>query len=260
MAELLLTSEWVAHDNLTREGIPADKVVFVGNAIIDTMRAMLPQASAPKYTLRQFNRDPDLLKGRHGYGLVFLSQRGQLQDPFKVSTLIEILKTVSRDLPLVWLLHDSQRLALAASGLLALLEAPDSGFVLLPIVPYFKMIGLVGTATCVFTDSDTLQEESTILGVPCLTLQNHCERRITIEQGTNTAVGLNGSLITRAVGEILRGGGKKGRLPKFWDGLTSSRVLEHLAAYGKGILSAPGSPASNPVGNTQQTQPQVTKR
>jgi len=79
----------------------------------------------------------------------------------------------------------------------------------LPIVPYFKMMGLVGTAACVLTDSSTVQEEATILGVPCLTLHNYTERRITVEQGTNIAVGRNSSLIHRAVAEIIRGGGKK---------------------------------------------------
>lgn len=231
MADLLLTSEWVAHDNLTREGIPTDKVLFVGNALIDTIRGMLPQASAPKYTLRQFNHDPELLKGRHGYGLVSLSLNGLIRDRVALAALMTVLRAVARELPLVWPIQSEQRDLLARDGLLSMVEAPGSGFVLLPIVPYFKMIGLVGTATCVFTDVGTVQEEATIMGVPCLTLQNHCERRITIEQGTNTAVGVNGGLISRAVVDIMRGNGKKGRLPKFWDGATGGRVTEHLAAW-----------------------------
>ncbi|WP_290871852.1 XrtA/PEP-CTERM system-associated ATPase [Aquabacterium sp.] len=231
MADLLLTSEWVAHDNLTREGIPTEKVLFVGNALIDTIRGMLPQASAPKYTLRQFNHDPELLKGRHGYGLVSLSQNGLIRDPDAVVALMTVLRAVARELPLVWPIQAEQRDLLARHGVLSKIEAPGSGFVVLPIVPYFKMIGLVGTATCVFTDVGTVQEEATIMGVPCLTLQNHCERRITIEQGTNTAVGVNGGLISRAVVDIMRGNGKKGRLPKFWDGATGGRVTEHLSAW-----------------------------
>jgi UDP-N-acetylglucosamine 2-epimerase len=95
----------------------------------------------------------------------------------------------------------------------------------------------VGTAACILTDSSTVQEEATIMGVPCLTLHNYTERRITVEQGTNIAVGCNSSLIHRAIAEILRGGGKKGRLPKFWDGMTANRVAEHMAAWWK--LRAP---------------------
>lgn len=231
MADLLLTSEWVAHDNLTREGIPADRVVFAGNLMMDTMRAMLPQASPPKYTLRQFNQSPDLLKAGRGYGVVYLQGQGPSQQVQALAELTAILKSISRDMPLIWVANETTRALIQSNHLLN--DAPTSQIALLPIVPYFKMMGLVGTAGCVFTDSSTVQEEATILGVPCLTLHNYTERRITVEQGTNIAVGRNSSLIHRAVAEIIRGGGKKGRLPKFWDGMTASRVADHLAAWWK---------------------------
>jgi len=134
-------------------------------------------------------------------------------------------------MPLIWVASETTRALIQSNHLLS--DAPTSQIALLPIVPYFKMMGLVGTAGCVFTDSSTVQEEATILGVPCLTLHNYTERRITVEQGTNIAVGRNSSLIHRAVAEIIRGGGKKGRLPKFWDGMTASRVADHLAAWWK---------------------------
>lgn len=231
MADLLLTSEWVAHDNLTREGIPADRVVFAGNLMMDTMRAMLPQASPPKYTLRQFSQSPDLLKAGRGYGVVYLQSQGPSQQVQALAELTAILKSISRDMPLIWVANETTRALIQSNHLLN--DAPTSQIALLPIVPYFKMMGLVGTAGCVFTDSSTVQEEATILGVPCLTLHNYTERRITVEQGTNIAVGRNSSLIHRAVAEIIRGGGKKGRLPKFWDGMTASRVADHLAAWWK---------------------------
>ncbi|MBI5926160.1 MAG: UDP-N-acetylglucosamine 2-epimerase [Aquabacterium sp.] len=231
MADLLLTSEWVAHDNLTREGISADRVQFAGNLIMDTIRSMLPQASPPKYTLRQFNQSPDLLKGKQGYGLVHLHDSGMGADIQTLTELTTILKSISRDLPLVWVANEPTRRLIEQHQLLAGVDGSQLG--LLPVVPYYKMIGLIGTAACVLTDSSTVQEETTILGVPCLTLHNYTERRITVEQGTNIAVGCNSSLIHRAVAEILRGGGKKGRLPKFWDGLTANRTAEHLAAWWK---------------------------
>ena len=231
MADLLLTSEWVAHDNLTREGIPADRVVFAGNLMMDTMRAMLPQASPPKYTLRQFSQSPELLKAGRGYGVVYLQSQGQSQQVQALADLTAILKSISRDMPLVWVASETTRALIQSNHLLS--DAPASQIALLPIVPYFKMMGLIGTAACVLTDSSTVQEEATILGVPCLTLHNYTERRITVEQGTNIAVGRNSSLIHRAVAEIIRGGGKKGRLPKFWDGMTASRVADHLAAWWK---------------------------
>ena len=231
MADLLLTSEWVAHDNLTREGLPADRVVFVGNLMMDTMRAMLAQAAPPKYTLRQFNQSPELLKAGRGYGVVYLQDQGIAQNPEALLDLVNTLKSVARDMPLIWPMTDATRAWLEGTHLLEGVSTSQIG--LLPIIPYFKMMGLVGTAACVLTDSSSVQEEATILGVPCLTLTNYTERRITVEQGTNIAVGRNSSLIHRAIAEVIRGGGKKGRLPKFWDGLSGQRTADHLAAWWK---------------------------
>ncbi len=231
MADLLLTSEWVAHDNLAREGIPADRVQFAGNLVMDTIRTMLPQASPPKYTLRQFNQPAELLKGKHGYGLVHLHTSGLGNRIEPLTELVAIFKSISRDIPLIWVVNETTRHLIIQHHLLAGVDAAQ--IAVLPIIPYFKMIGLVGSAACVLTDSSTIQEETTILGIPCLTLHNYTERRITVEQGTNIAVGCNSSLIHRAIAEIMRGGGKKGRLPKFWDGLTANRIAEHLAAWWK---------------------------
>lgn len=231
MADLLLTSEWVAHDNLAREGIPADRIQFVGNVLMDTIRNMLPQASPPKYTLRQFNQNTDFLKSKHGYGLIYLEGQGIARDGERLQELAHVLQGISRDMPLIWVASDHVRTLINQPDLLK--AQSDGQIIMLPAIPYFKMIGLIGTAACVLTDSCTLQEESTILGVPCLTLHNFTERRITVEQGSNIAVGRNASLISRAVAEILRGGGKKGRLPKFWDGMAANRVAEHLATWAK---------------------------
>lgn len=235
MADLLLTSEWVAHDNLAREGISADRVQFAGNLVMDSIRSMLPQASPPKYTLRQFNQPADLLKHKHGYAIVNLTVGGLGGQPQQLADLVAILRSISRDLPLIWVANDTTRQLVVQHHLLAGVDG--SQIALLPVVPYFKMIGLIGTAACVLTDSSTVQEEATIMGIPCLTLHNYTERRITVEQGTNIAVGCNSSLIHRAIAEVIRGGGKKGRLPKFWDGMTANRTAEHLAAWWK--LRAP---------------------
>jgi general secretion pathway protein A len=231
IADLLLTSEWVAHDNLSREGVSSDRVHFVGNLIMDSVRAMLPQASPPKYTLRQFNLPIELLKGKQGYGVVYLESSLDEHNPALNQQLTSVLKSISRDMPLIWVCSNPTRQLLERQHLLEGVDPQQ--FALLPIIPYFKMIGLVGTAACVMTDSTPVQEEATIMGIPCLTLQNYTERRITVEQGTNVAVGLNSSIIHRSIAEILRGGGKKGRLPKFWDGLTAGRVAEVLSNWRK---------------------------
>ncbi|MEY4767206.1 MAG: hypothetical protein RI907_3879 [Pseudomonadota bacterium] len=230
-ADLLLTSEWVAHDNLSREGIPADRIQFVGNLMMDTVRALLSQASPPKYTLRHFNQPQDILKQRHGYGVVYLSRRGLGSNAQQMGELFSALKSIVRDLPMVVIASEQTQALLQQHRLTEGLDATH--MVVLPIVPYCKMIGLIGTASCVLTDSMAVQEESTIMGVPCLTLSNHTERRITVEQGTNTVIGTNPNMLHRAVAEVIRGAGKKGRLPKFWDGLTGQRLAEQLQAWWK---------------------------
>lgn len=229
MADLLLTSEWVAHDNLTKEGISADRVVFVGNMMMDTMREMLPQAAPPKYTLRQFNQSSELLKSGRGFAVVYLHDQGITQNPEALRELVNTLKSVSKDLPLIWPMSELTQASLQSIHALEGVASSQMG--VLPIIPYFKMMGLLGTAACVLTDSASVQEEATILGVPCLTLNNYTQRRITVEQGTNLAVGSNSSSIQRAIAEVLRGRGKQGRLPKFWDGLSGKRAVDQFAAW-----------------------------
>jgi general secretion pathway protein A len=231
MADLLFTSEWVAHDNLTREGISADRVQFVGNLVMDTVRAMLPQACPPKYTLRQFDQAPELLRSKKGYGVVHLHGGNISTDIKPLLELTAIVKSISQDLPMIWLADEATTKMITQHHMLA--GTDGAQLAVLPLVPYYKMMGLIGSAACVLTNSSTVQEEATILGVPCLTLHTYTERRITVEQGTNMAVGCNSNLIHRALAEILRGGGKKGRLPKFWDGLSAIRTTEHLAAWWK---------------------------
>jgi general secretion pathway protein A len=231
LGDLLLTSEWVAHDNLSREGLPADRVHFVGNLMMDTIRTLLSQASPPKYTLRQLDLPQDIIKQKHGYAVAYLSSDGIARHGPSLSELTRIFKAISRDLPIIVVTDAPVRQLLEAEHLLD--GVPPHQMLILPIVPYFKMIGLIGTAACVFTDATSVQEECTILGIPCMTLHNHTDRRITVEQGTNLALGINSSLIHRTVSEVIQGGGKKGRLPKFWDGQTANRSVEILTAWWK---------------------------
>ena len=102
---------------------------------------------------------------------------------------------------------------------------------LLPPQGYLEMLGLMSAARLVLTDSGGLQEETTALGVPCLTMRENTERPITVEQGTNTMVGRDREAILSGVSEILAGGGKSGRIPEFWDGRAAERIAAHLAGW-----------------------------
>jgi len=147
----------------------------------------------------------------------------------RLEPLLAVLRDVSERLPLLFALHPRTRANITRFGL----EAQISGkrMAVLPPQGYLEMLGLMSGATLVLTDSGGMQEETTALGVPCLTLRENTERPITIEQGTNTLVGRDPEAITRAADEILAGRGKRGRVPLLWDGRAAERIAAHLAEW-----------------------------
>jgi UDP-N-acetylglucosamine 2-epimerase (non-hydrolysing) len=143
--------------------------------------------------------------------------------------LMETLHTVSRQLPLVFALHPRTRSNVERFGLTDLID--PGRMLLLPPQGYLEMLGLMAGAAMVLTDSGGLQEETTALGVPCLTLRANTERPITVEQGTNTMVGSDRTAILSAVDDILLGHGKRGRVPEYWDGRAAERIAADLWAW-----------------------------
>jgi UDP-N-acetylglucosamine 2-epimerase (non-hydrolysing) len=140
--------------------------------------------------------------------------------------LLETLREVSSQLPLVFALHPRTRSNIERFGLNGLTD--PKRMVMLPPQGYLEMVGLMAGATMVLTDSGGLQEETTALGVPCLTMRENTERPITVEQGTNTMVGRDPRAILSGVAEILRGEGKQGRVPEYWDGHAADRIASDL--------------------------------
>jgi UDP-N-acetylglucosamine 2-epimerase (non-hydrolysing) len=229
IADLLYTTERSAHDNLAREGIAAERVVFVGNLMIDSLQAALPKAVAPEETVRREGGDPGLLRHPKGFGVVTLHRPSNVDDPATLREVLGILGEVAQRLPLVWPIHPRTRANVERAGLASLLANPR--LICLPPQGYLEMVGLMSRATLALTDSGGVQEETTALGVPCLTMRANTERPITIEQGTNTLVGRDRAKILACVEEILSGGGKRGRVPEYWDGRTAGRIATHLGAW-----------------------------
>jgi UDP-N-acetylglucosamine 2-epimerase (non-hydrolysing) len=143
---------------------------------------------------------------------------------------------VSRRLPVAFAVHPRTRARIEQHGLGAMLESQSIFRV--PPLGYLEMLGLMQAAKLVLTDSGGMQEETTALGVPCLTLRENTERPITVEQGTNTVVGNNPAQMLAAVDEILRTGGKAGRVPELWDGQSSQRIVSVLRAWLGGSRAA----------------------
>lgn len=227
ISDLLYTTERSAHDNLAREGIAAERAVFVGNVMIDSLLSSLPKAVPAAELLVAAGLDPARIAS--GYGVVTLHRPSNVDHADTLGPIIDALRQISTRLPLVFALHPRTRNNLERFGLLDRLDAP--GFLVLPPQGYLEMLGLMSGATMVLTDSGGIQEETTALGVPCLTIRENTERPITVEQGTNTLVGVEPQPLIDGAEAILAGGGKRGRVPEFWDGRTAERIAAHLAGW-----------------------------
>jgi UDP-N-acetylglucosamine 2-epimerase (non-hydrolysing) len=233
IADLLYTTERSAATNLAREGIPPERVAFVGNVMIDALRANLPRAVPPEETLRRAGLDPAPARNERGFGagfgVVTLHRPANVDRPDALRECLEILRAAADKLPLVCALHPRTRGNVDRFGLAGLLATPS--IAVLPPQGYLEMLGLMAQAAAVLTDSGGMQEETTALGVPCLTLRESTERPITVDAGTNTIVGRDRALTLRLLDEILAGGGKRGRAPELWDGQAAGRIAAHLGAW-----------------------------
>lgn len=226
ISDRLYTTERTAQDNLAREGIPSSRVCFAGNVMIDSVVFGRSSARSAQDTLQACQLDPSVLRHAHGYGVVTLHRPSNVDDPATLRALLGVLGEVAASLPLVFALHPRTRSHIDRFGLADLID--PARMVLLPPQGYLDMLGLMAGATVVLTDSGGLQEETTALGVPCLTLRDNTERPITVEQGTNTLVGRDRALILAAAQDILAGKGKRGRLPELWDGHAAERIAADL--------------------------------
>jgi UDP-N-acetylglucosamine 2-epimerase (non-hydrolysing) len=228
ISEMLYTTERSAHENLAREGVPPERIHFVGNVMIDSLQTHLKRAVPVETTLVGAGV-PKSLISEGPYGVVTLHRPSNVDTPQALSDVLAALESASRLLPLVWPMHPRTRANVERFGLEKTLSRMRVA--LLPPQGYLEMLGLMRDAAVVLTDSGGIQEETTALGVPCLTLRENTERPITVEQGTNTVVGNDRQLILDSIGSILSGKGKKGQLPELWDGRASHRIAEHLAAW-----------------------------
>ena len=226
VADRLYTTERSAEANLLREGVAAHRICFTGNVMIDSLLANRPRARSTMGTLRKYQIDPAILDSAKGYGLVTLHRPSNVDDPETLSNLLGVLDEVAQKVPLVFVQHPRTRSNIERFGLTQRID--PTRVVLLPPQGYLEMLGLMSEATLVLTDSGGLQEESTALGVPCLTMRENTERPITVEQGTNTVVGRDRNAILNSVVDILEGQGKRGRIPEFWDGHAADRIAADL--------------------------------
>jgi UDP-N-acetylglucosamine 2-epimerase (non-hydrolysing) len=225
ISDRLYTTERSALDNLVAEGVDASWVHFAGNVMIDSLLSSRPLAVKPAATLAEHGIDPALIADVR-YGVVTLHRPSNVDDAQQLKRLAGMLSIAAERLPLLFAIHPRTRSNLEKFGLNDLLDNPR--IALLPPLGYLEMLGLMDGATVMITDSGGLQEETTALSVPCITLRENTERPITAEQGTNTVVGSDEALFVRCLDDILATGGKRGRVPEYWDGAAALRIAADL--------------------------------
>lgn len=222
IADLLLISEPSGETNLFKEGVPAQKLRMVGNVMIDTL-------------LRELDRVEDAILGRLGlepgdYGLVTMHRPSNVDDPEVLERMLGVLEELGERLPLVFPVHPRTRAAAETVGLWRRLCGSDHIRCLDPC-PYRDMLALMRSAKVVLTDSGGMQEETTVLGVPCLTMRDSTERPVTVELGTSRLVGNDPAAIRRAFDEVMKRNWPEGREIPLWDGKAGERVARELFGW-----------------------------
>jgi UDP-N-acetylglucosamine 2-epimerase (non-hydrolysing) len=233
LSDLLLTTERSAMENLAREGIPSDRVSFVGNVMIDTLHACVARAVPAQATFAEADANAGFIAAaERGFGFVTLHRPSNVDDPEALKGLLEALVHISKSLCLVFPVHPRTKGVVAAAGLEALIE-PEH-ILTTPPLSYLRALGLMREASLAITDSGGVQEETTALGVPCLTVRDNTERPATIDDGTNTLVGTSPHALVTAAENILKTGGKRGRIPALWDGHAAVRIADQIEAFVRG--------------------------
>lgn len=219
LATYLFATEEDGVANLRREGVHAERIFLVGNVMIDTLMALMPR-------IRQRNVAADLDLAPRGYGVVTLHRPSNVDDPGTLERWVSVLARISASLPLVFPAHPRTAARLAAAGLDRLLAR--SGVRVVEPLPYVEFVSLVADSRLVLTDSGGIQEETTALGIPCLTLRDSTERPVTVKLGTNTLVGIEPEAALKAVQRVLSNPPPFHTVPPLWDGKAAERIAQIL--------------------------------
>jgi UDP-N-acetylglucosamine 2-epimerase (non-hydrolysing) len=227
ISDYLFTTCEDANKNLIREGISGEKIHFVGNVMIDTLLSNLGSATMPAF-MRTWSGD---------YALLTLHRPSNVDNPRTFRDIMEALLEISKGMPIIFSAHPRAQKMIREFGMEGCLTSIKEGVVIgrgriymLPPLPYFEFIGLMKSAAMVLTDSGGIQEETTVLGVPCLTLRENTERPITVDVGTNAVVGTTKERILEEARRIARGKRPRQAVPELWDGHAAERIMKILAS------------------------------
>lgn len=224
LSDLLFITEKSAYKNLKREGIPDDRIFFVGNVMIDTLYAFVEEA-----------RKKPILDGfgltKKGYAVLTLHRPSNVDIKENLYHIIDALDEIQRGVKIVFPVHPRTLSRLKEFGLEERTRKLENLLLTEPL-GYLDFINLISNSRLILTDSGGVQEEATVLGIPCLTLRENTERPVTITEGTNMIVGTDPEKIVTESIRTLNGKVKNGRVPKLWDGEASERIVEILEKWG----------------------------
>ncbi|MFQ5568405.1 MAG: non-hydrolyzing UDP-N-acetylglucosamine 2-epimerase [Rhodothermales bacterium] len=225
LSELLFTTEPSGNENLRVEGVASERIHFVGNCMIDTLLKHVDECIDTAPWAKRFDLEP------FSYGLLTLHRPSNVDEEATLAKLIRIVQSLGK-VPIIFPVHPRTWERLARTGIE--LQAP-----IRPCepLPYKTFLGLQARAKFVLTDSGGIQEETTALGIPCLTLRSHTERPVTIEEGTNCLVGTDPRQIRKQIDSIVAGSWKKGKKPHLWDGQSALRIVDVVENWSASLSS-----------------------
>ncbi len=220
LSDLLFTTSAEAEGNLNFEGVSSEKIHFVGNVMIDSQSFYLDEAEKSSVL-------EDLALEKKGYGLVTLHRPSNVDDPAQLRAVIDALIDIGGECPLIFPVHPRTRNVIKNNGL----EIPEDRLRMVDPIGYLDFMKLMRYAVIVLTDSGGIQEETTALEVPCITIRENTERPITCEIGTNILVGTDPAKVVSESRRVLREGIKDARIPDLWDGHAAERIVGVLEGY-----------------------------
>jgi UDP-N-acetylglucosamine 2-epimerase (non-hydrolysing) len=229
VSDYLFTTDRMAHHNLAQEGISEEKIYFVGNVMIDTLLKNREKAKQSNI-LNKLGFAADGLGNKKRFAVLTLHRPSNVDKRNTLERILTALDEISRNIPIIFPAHPRTRRQIHDFGFNEFFKEPggENGLWLINPLGYLDFMQLMSEAHFVLTDSGGIQEETTVLGIPCITMRENTERPITVTEGTNVIVGTDKQKILDESEKIIRGNGKSGKIPEFWDGKAAERIVNIL--------------------------------